>query len=275
MQPNSTIIVKSTNYWLLGGVTLLSLIFLIVVLAPLLFPYTYDETSLEIKNSPPSFNHWFGTDELGRDVFIRTCFGTKVSLGVALLASLLDLTIGFCWGAISAFMGGLTDRLMNRLMDILFSIPYLLLTIMLVVVMGSGLISLAVALSLIGWIPMARVVRGQIQQVLQMDYYIAAKVIGVDFGRLLRYYVLPNIAGPLLVTLIFTIPSAIFAEAFLSYLGLGLQPPMASLGTMTYDALPSLELFPWRFFFPASMIVLLIFSLNLIGEGLKQMMKNE
>lgn len=275
MQPNTFNLVKSNNYWLLWGFTLLSLIFFMVFLAPLFFPFTYEDTFLEIKNSPPSFQHWFGTDELGRDVFVRTCFGTKISLAVAFLASLLDLTIGFCWGAVAAFSGSLIDRVMNRLMDILFSIPYLLLTIMLVVVMGSGLISLAVALSLIGWIPMARVVRGQILQVRQMDYYIAAKVIGVDFTRLLRFYVLPNIAGPVLVTLIFTIPSAIFAEAFLSYLGLGLQPPMASLGTMTYDALPSLQLFPWRFFFPALMIVLLIFSLNLIGEGLKQTINNE
>lgn len=264
-----------SNLCLFAGCSLLLAILFFTLIIPLGIPYTYEETFLEIKNTPPDSLHWFGTDDLGRDILARVCFGAKISLTVALLASFLDLTFGFLWGSAAALLGGKADRAMNRFMDILFSIPYLLLTIALVVVIGSGIISLAIALSLIGWIPMARIVRGQIIQVKQMEYYVAAQVVGAGFWRLLLVHVLPNISGSVLVSLAFTIPGAIFAEAFLSYLGIGLQPPIASLGTMTYEALPSLSFYPWRLFFPAAFIVLLILAFNLIGEGLKQSMSKD
>ena len=262
------------NIYLKMGISLFVIIFLLGFVIPFFLPYRYDEIALEKANRSPSWVNLFGTDDLGRDIFTRVCYGIRISLCVAFLAGFFDLTFGFFWGATAAFKGGVIDAMMNRFMDVLYSIPYLLVTIMLVVVFGSGLFALALALSFIGWIPMARVVRGHIIQVKQTDYYIAAVVIGNGFFRLLFKHVLPNIISPIVITLTLTIPSAIFAEAFLSYLGLGLQPPLASLGTMAHDGLASLAFYPWRIFFPGLFIVLIILGFNLVGEGLKANVEN-
>ncbi len=250
---------------------LLTLIFLMImaIVGPMISSYTYYETQLALKNGPPSSTFWFGTDELGRDLFTRCWWGTRISLFVGLTASAIDLVIGVLFGAIAALLGGKTEEWMMRFADILYAIPYLLVVILLMVIIGSGILTIIIALSITGWINMARIVRAQILQIKEQDYVRAAFAIGASRRRVLLRHLIPNAMGPIIVTLTLTIPSAIFAEAFLSFLGLGVQAPIASLGTMANDGLPALRYFPWRLFFPATLISLTMLSFNLLGDGLR------
>lgn len=241
---------------------------LLASFAPLFSPYTYYDIDLAIKNEPPSFTHWFGTDDLGRDIFTRIWYGARISLFVGIAAATIDLFVGILWGGIAALAGGRIDNIMMRTVDVLSAIPSLLIIISLIVVVGSGLHTIILALSLLGWITMARVVRGQLIQLKEQNYVLAAKALGASFWRILFRHLLPNATGPIIVTLTLTIPSAIFTEAFLSYLGLGVQAPIASWGTMASDGLPALEYYPWRLFFPAAFISLTMLAFNLIGDGL-------
>jgi len=250
------------------GLTLLILLILAALIAPFLSPYTYYETHLPLKNQPPSAQFWFGTDELGRDLFTRVWWGARISLFVGIIASLIDLVIGVCYGALAGFLGKRSEEAMMRFADILYSLPYLLVVILLMVVIGSGLTTIIIALTLTGWIGMARIVRGQILQLKQLDFIAAAIALGATRRRILFYHLIPNTLGPIIVTLTFTVPTAIFAEAFLSFLGLGVQAPIASWGTMASDGLSALRYYPWRLFFPASFISLTMLSFNLLGDGL-------
>lgn len=272
---------KSISYWadaslrfrsnrmaFIGLVILLLLIFFALV-GPWLTPYTYYGTELANKNQPPNSEHWFGTDELGRDLFTRTWYGARISLTVGITAAVIDLIIGVLWGGIAAFAGGKVDELMMRIADVLYGLPYLLTVIMLMVVMGSGLIPIIVALTIIGWITMARIVRGQILQLKRLEYVQAAIALGASPRRILLKHLIPNAIAPILVTMTLTVPSAIFAEAFLSFLGLGVQAPVASWGTMAADGLPAMRYYPWRLFFPATFISLAMFAFNLVGDGLR------
>lgn len=249
---------------------LYTLIFLCVMslLGPLLSPYTYYETHLELKNSPPSSLFWFGTDALGRDLFTRTWISARVSLFVGVTASLIDLIIGVCYGAVAGYCRGKVEEVMMRLADILYALPYVLVVILLMMVVGSGLFSMIVALTLTGWIGMARIVRGQMLQLQTQDFVKAAHALGASPLRILFRHLVPNSMGPIIVTLTFTIPTAIFTEAFLSFLGLGVQAPVASWGTMAHDGLTSLRYYPWNLFFPAGFISLTMLSFNLIGNGI-------
>ncbi len=240
-----------------------------MVIGPSISGYAYDGIHLPLKNSPPSLEFWFGTDELGRDVFTRVWYGARISLCVGLLAALIDLGVGLIWGGVAGLVGGLVDEGLMRLADILYSLPYLLLVILLTVVLGSGLTSMLAALTLTGWITMARIVRGQILLLKEMDYVMAARALGASRARLLCVHLLPNAVGPIFITLTLAVPSAIFAEAFLSFLGLGIQAPMASWGTMAHEGLSALQFYPWRLFFPACFISLTMLAFHLIGEGLK------
>lgn len=251
------------------GLTLFALIFLLALLVPLLSPYPYDAIHLAAKNSPPSFAHWFGTDELGRDLFTRTCYGARISLGIGFAAALIDLVIGVFYGGVAAYVGGKCEEVMMRIADILYAFPYLLFVILIMVVIQSGLLSILAAMTVIGWITMARVVRGAVMQIRHQEYVLAAISLGASHFRVIRKHIIPNIAGPIIVTATLTVPSAIFTEAFLSFLGLGVQAPHASLGTMANEGLPALSYFPWRLFFPAGFISLTMLSLNLIGDSLR------
>lgn len=252
-----------------AALLILSVLLILALIAPLFSSYTYYETQLENKNAAPSFAHWFGTDELGRDLFTRCWWGTRISLFVGISASCIDLAIGVFYGAISGLLGGKKDEWMMRIADILYAIPYLLVVILLMVVIGPGLFTIILALTLTGWINMARIVRGQILQIKQLDFVKAAYAMGASSPRILLYHLIPNAMGPIIVTVTFTIPTAIFAEAFLSFLGLGVQAPIASLGTMANDGLPALRYYPWRLLFPASLISLIMLSFNLLGDGLR------
>ncbi len=248
---------------------LIPLVF-IMTLGPSLSGYSYDAIHLAAKNQPPSSQFWFGTDDLGRDLFTRICYGARISLTVGLLAALIDLVVGLFWGGVAGMAGGQADEWLMRGADILYSLPYLLIVILLTVFLGSGLFSLILAITCTGWITMARIVRGQILLLKEMDYVTAAKAMGSGNLRLFITHLLPNARGPILITLTLTIPSAIFSEAFLSFLGLGIQAPQASWGTMAYEGLPAMQYFPWRLFFPAAFITLTMLAFHLLGEGLKE-----
>lgn len=257
------------NPWALFGLITLTVLLVLAIFGPMLTPYTYYETQLHLKNQAPSSTFWFGTDELGRDLFTRCWWGARISLFVGVSASIIDLIIGVLFGATAAMLGGKKEEWMMRFADILYAVPYLLVVILLMVIIGSGLGTIILALTLTGWINMARIVRSQILQIKQQDYVKAAHAIGAPRRRILFCHLIPNAMGPIIVTLTLTIPSAIFAEAFLSFLGLGIQAPVASWGTMANDGLSALRYYPWRLFFPAILISLTMLSFNLLGDGLR------
>ena len=257
------------NKLALFGLFILFLLILMAIIGPHLTDYDYRTNNLTNKNKPPSAEHWFGTDDLGRDVFTRTWEGARISIFIGIAAALIDLFIGVIWGGLAGYKGGRTDELMMRIADVLYGIPYLLLVILLMVVLGQDLWTMIIAMSIIGWINMARIVRGQVLSLKTQEYILAAKTLGANTNRIMFRHLIPNSMGPILVTMTLTIPSAIFTEAFLSYLGLGLTPPLASWGTMANDGLPALKYYPWRLFFPATFICLTIFAFNVVGDGLR------
>jgi len=252
-----------------AGLFILILLAIFAIAGPLVSNHPYYETNLPLKNMSPSKQFWFGTDDLGRDMFTRTAWGARISLFVGICAALIDLFIGVLWGGVAALLGGRIDNLLMRTADILYAIPYLLVVIMLMVVMGSGLIPILIALTITGWIGMARIVRGQLLQLREQEYIQAAQVLGAGQFRILFKHLIPNAMGPIIVTMTLTIPVAIFTEAFLSFLGLGVQAPMASWGTMASDGLPALRYYPWRLFFPALFISITMLAFNLVGDGLR------
>lgn len=253
----------------LAGLILLSLLILLALFAPIFSSHSYYEINLEHKNEPPGAKFWFGSDELGRDLFTRIWWGARISLIIGISAPLIDLIIGVFYGSIAGGFGGKVDEVMMRFADILYSIPYLLIVILLMVFIESGLWSILIALTLTGWISMARIVRGQMIQLKEMEFVKAAQVFGASKLRILFKHMLPNCIGPIIVTVTLTIPIAIFTEAFLSFLGLGIQAPIASLGTMASDGLPALRYYPWRLFFPAGFISLTMIAFNLLGDGFR------
>ena len=251
------------------GIVVLFLLIFMAIFGPYMTGYDYATNDLTSKNQPPSSEHWFGTDDLGRDVFTRTWEGARISISIGLAAALIDLTIGVFWGGIAGYKGGRIDEYMMRIADVLAGIPYLLLVILLMVVLGSSVGTMILAMSITGWVNMARIVRGQVLSLKGQEYVLASRTLGANTSRIMSKHLIPNSMGPILVTMTLTVPSAIFTEAFLSFLGLGLTPPIASWGTMTSDALPALRYFPWRLFFPATFICLTIFAYNVIGDGLR------
>ena len=253
----------------MAGLATLFLLLLFAIFAPLLSSHPYYETNLVSKNQSSSREFWFGTDDLGRDMLSRTAWGARISLFVGITAALIDVILGIMWGGIAALSGGRIDNLLMRIADILYAIPYLLVVIMLMVVMGSGLIPIIIALTITGWIGMARIVRGQLLQLKEQEYIQAAIALGASNTRILLKHLIPNAMGPIIVTMTITVPIAIFTEAFLSFLGLGVQAPMASWGTMASDGLPAMRYYPWRLFFPAIFISTTMLAFNLVGDGLR------
>lgn len=251
------------------GCILLTMITLLAIIGPMLSGYTYFDIDLARQNEPPSELHWFGTDDLGRDMFTRAWYGARISLFVGVVAAIIDLFIGVFWGSVAAFAHPRVDDFMMRIADIIYALPYLLIVILLLVVLGPGLLSIILAMTAIGWITMARIVRGQILQIKQQEYIAAARALGASFWRILFRHLLPNALGPILVTLTLTIPTAIFTEAFLSFLGLGVQAPIASWGTMANEGLTAMLFYPWRLFVPATLISITMFAFYLVGEGLR------
>ena len=272
---------ESTSFWQDGwrrfrknklallGVLIIVILTIMAFLGGPISGHNYYSNDLMRANQSPSADHWFGTDTLGRDIFARTWYGAKISLFIGLMAALLDLIIGIIWGSISGYFGGKVDEYMMRIADILSSVPYLLVVILLMVIMGQGLWTLIIAMTITGWINMARIVRGEVMKLRSEEYVMAAQSLGANATRIVKKHLLPNTLGPVLVTLTLTVPTAIFTEAFLSYLGLGVPAPLASWGTMTNDALQSFQDEPYQLFFPAFFICLTMLAFNIIGDGLR------
>ncbi|HZG17934.1 MAG TPA: ABC transporter permease [Candidatus Bathyarchaeia archaeon] len=258
------------NKLAIGGMMIIVVIAIMALIGSSLTSYSYTEQKLLDSNQAPSAEHWFGTDELGRDVFARIWYGARISLFIGVMAALIDLLIGVIYGGLAGYLGGNTDNVMMRIADILYGIPYLLMVILLMVVMGPGLDTIIIALSATGWIGMARIVRGQVLQLKSSEYVLAARTLGGKVPYIIRKHLLPNTLGIIIVQVTFSVPTAIFAEAFLSFLGLGVQPPLASWGVMANDGIPSiLSGHWWRLFFPAFFISLTMLAFNVLGDGLR------
>jgi peptide/nickel transport system permease protein len=258
------------------GFVLLVVIILLSIFGPHMVPHTPSKQNLTQGNLPLSSEHWFGTDDLGRDVWARTWAGARISLVIGFAAAIIDLMIGVFVGGVSGYMAGRgktgdrIDNFLMRVVEVLFGIPYLLVVILLMVMMKPGITTMIIALSITGWVGMARIVRGQILQLKQQEFVLAAEKLGTSHAKIIIRHLLPNMMGIIIVNLTFTIPSAIFAESFLSFLGLGVQAPTASWGTMANDSLGVILSGQWwRLFFPGLMISLTMFAFNAFGDGLQ------
>ncbi|RLQ94310.1 ABC transporter permease [Falsibacillus albus] len=258
------------NKLAMGGLICLIVLVIMATIGPIISPHSVTKQNLIEQNLAPSGDHWFGTDELGRDVFARTWYGARISLFVGVIAALIDFLIGVLYGGIAGYKGGRADNLMMRFVEILYGLPYLLVVILISVVMGPSLPTIILALSITGWVGMARIVRGQVLQIKNYEFVLASKTFGTKTRRIIRKNLLPNTMGPIIVQMTLTVPSAIFAEAFLSFLGIGIQPPYASWGSMASDGLSAILTGQWwRLFFPAFFISLTMFSFNVLGDGLQ------
>lgn len=255
--------------------SLIGLIFIIgislgAIFAPMLSSHSISSNNLAMTNQFPSLKHWFGTDQLGRDLFVRVMYGARYSLAIAFIASILNLLIGIVYGGVSGYLGGKWDMILMRIVDIIYSVPMTIYVILIMVTFEKGgFLNIVLALSLSYWIGMARIVRGEILQLKQQEYILAARTIGASNRRILFKHLLPNCMGAIIVTLTLQIPSAIFTEAFLSFIGLGITPPAASWGTLANDALGGFRLYPYQLVFPTVAICLTILSFNLLGDGLR------
>ncbi len=252
-----------------AGATLL-LISLACALAPWL-PGLADPTAQDLRlgATPPSLQHWFGTDELGRDALARTVYGGRISLLVGVVATAVSLLIGVSYGAISGYRGGRTDEAMMRFVDVLYSLPYIFLVILLLVFFSRSLLMLFVALGLVQWLTMARIVRGQVLSLKGQTFVEAARALGATDGAIVFRHIVPNTLGPVIVYTTLTVPEVILQEAFLSFLGLGVQPPAASWGTLVSDGSRVLALFPWLTVFPGLALSLTLLCFNVLGDGLR------
>jgi oligopeptide transport system permease protein len=233
------------------------------------FSQAYQDQNLELGATPPSAQHWLGTDTLGRDLFARTLYGGRISLTVGLVATFVALTIGVTYGAISGFAGGKVDAVMMRIVDILYALPFAIFVILLMVFFGRNIFLLFFAIGAVEWLTMARIVRGQVLSIKRMEYIEAARALGLSRRRIIFRHVVPNALGPVIVYTTLTIPAVMLLEAFLSFLGLGVQAPMSSWGVLIEDGAEKMEEFWWLLVFPGTLFSLTLFSLNFLGDGLR------
>lgn len=267
-----------TNKLAIFSLGLIIFIVLCAIFGPIVFEkwkgYTYYATDLKITNLRPSAQHIFGTDDLGRDLFVRVMYGARYSLIIAIAASAINLVIGVLYGGIAGFFGGRVDNVMMRIVDVLYSIPTQIYVIILMAALkkegSTGLLTIIIAMAISYWVGMARIVRGDILQLKQQEFVLAAKALGASKIRVLFKHLIPNSIGSILVTLTLFVPSAIFTEAFLSFIGLGINAPLASLGTLANDASGYLRTAPYQLLFPAGAICLIILAFNLLGDGLTE-----
>ncbi len=271
----------SINYWqdawrrlkenkvAILSLIILSSIIIMCIIGPHLTPWEYDVGDLAKKNLPPNKEHWFGTDKLGRDIFTRVWVGGRVSIFIGLIGAFIDIVVGLIYGGIAGYFGGRVDNIMMRIIEILSGIPYLILVVLVSLILGKGMVSLIVAMTLTGWCFMARLVRGQILQIKSQDYILAAESLGTSPGKIITKHLIPNTLGVVIVAVTFDIPSFIFGEAFLSYIGLGVQSPMTSWGALASDAQQHMSFYPYQLFFPALLISLTMLSFQLLGDGLR------
>lgn len=250
---------------------LLGVLAFAAIVGPSLLDYREDEIDWSHMAAPPfeAAGHWLGTDRLGRDLLVRTLHGLRVSLAIAIAATLVSLVIGVAWGAIAGFRRGRTDALMMRLVDVLYSLPQVFFVIILTVVFGRSPLTLLVAIGAFGWLTMARIVRGQALALREREFVDAAIVGGSGTLRIVGRHIVPNLMGPVIVYATLTLPQVILVESFLSFLGIGIQEPLASLGNLIADGAAEMETAPWMLAVPASCLMLVVFCFNFLGDGLR------
>ena len=257
------------NRGALVGLVAIVVVIVVAYLGPLVSPYTPYGQDLSRRFADPSSQFWFGTDEFGRDMWNRVWIGTRVSLYIGFLAAFLDLAVGVTYGAISGLLGGRVDDVMQRGIEILNGVPYLVVAILAMLVLSPGIITITIAIGLTSWTYMARIVRGRMLQLKEQEFALASLSLGANRTRLLVKHLLPNSLGPMIVNLMFTIPLAIFSEAFLSFIGLGIQPPDTSLGALLSEGYKELRFHPYLLWFPTAVFSLLMISFNLFADGLR------
>ena len=257
------------NRLAVAGGLLLALLTVACVAGPWLSPYAYDQQNLANAFAPPGAAHWLGTYQLGRDLLVRLLYGGRVSLGVGLCATFVALTIGVIYGAVAGYAGGRTDNAMMRLVDMIYALPFTIFVILLMVFFGRHIWLLFLAIGAVEWLTMARIVRGQVLTLKRMEFIEAARALGLGHRRILFRHLLPNVLGPVIVYATLTIPAVMLLEAFLSFLGLGVQPPMSSWGTLIKDGAEKMEEYWWLLVFPGTLFSLTLFSLNFLGDGLR------
>ena len=252
------------------GMVVLGLLVLAALIGPYLTAFRYDEINKnDVWVGPLVSGHLMGTDSLGRDLFARLLMGLRVSLAIGLVATFVSLVIGVAWGAAAGFIGGRLDELMMRFVDVLYSLPFIFFVILLTVTFGSNIILIFIAIGAVEWLTMSRIVRGQTLTLKQKEFVEAAQAAGLSQRAIIVRHIVPNLLGPVVVYVTLTIPAVILAESFLSFLGLGVQPPMASLGTLIANGAQDMELAPWLLIFPSIVMVVTLMCFNFIGDGLR------
>ena len=257
------------NHLAVFGLVVLVLFIVIALLTPWIAPYSYQAQDLELGASPPSAAHWLGTDIFGRDLMTQIMYGGRISLAVGFVATAVALLIGVTWGAIAGYVGGRTDAVMMRLVDILYALPFMIFIVLLTVVFGRNMLLLFLAIGAVEWLTMARIMRGQVQSLRQQEFVEAAISLGLSPATLIRRHLVPNALGPIIVYTTLTIPNVMLLEAFLSFLGLGIQPPQTSWGLLISYGAETMEEYPWLLIFPGIALTLTLFSLNFLGDGLR------
>ena len=280
------------NKFAMVALVLIVMLFLFAFVGPLLSPYQYDQFNAGQEDQSPNSMHPFGTDRFGRDLLVRNMYGARISLSIGIIAAVLTLFIGSLYGSVSGFAGGKTDNIMMRIIDVIYSLPDLLVVILLsatlkgplekilessnvlsgISELGPAFFSMLIVFALMYWGTMARIVRGEVLRIKEQEYVLAARALGAKSGRIIRQHVLPNCLGPIIVTATLQIPSAIFTESFLSFIGLGISAPLASLGSMVTDALQGVYTFPSRVVFPSVIIALIILAFNTVGDALRDVL---
>jgi oligopeptide transport system permease protein len=251
-----------------GGVVLTVMVVL-AILTPWIAPYGYEAQNLDLGATPPSAAHWLGTDIFGRDLLTQILYGGRISLAVGFIATAVALVIGVTWGAVAGYVGGRIDSVMMRFVDILYALPFMIFIILLMVVFGRNILLLFLAIGAVEWLTMARIMRTQVQSLRQQEFVEAAVSLGLPPSAIIFKHIIPNALGPIIVYTTLTIPSVMLLEAFLSFLGLGIQPPQTSWGLLISYGAETMEEYPWLLIFPGMALTITLFSLNFLGDGLR------
>lgn len=259
----------SKNRLAMTGLFVMFILVLSAILTPWIAPYSYQTQDLSLGATPPSAEHWLGTDVLGRDLLTRILYGGRISMLVGFLATAVSLLIGVLWGTIAGFLGGRIDALMMRIVDILYALPFIIFVVLLMVIFGRNLFLLFMAIGAIEWLTMARIVRGQVVSLRKQEFVEALISLGIPKRQIILKHMIPNALGPIIVYTTLTIPSVMLLEAFLSFLGLGVQPPMSSWGLLISAGVESMEEYPWLLIYPGLVLSITLFSLNFLGDGLR------
>ena len=257
------------NHLAVLGLGVLLFMVVVALLTPWIAPYAYDAQNLDLGATPPSAQHWLGTDIFGRDLLTQIMYGGRVSLAVGFVATAVALLIGVTWGAVAGYAGGRVDAAMMRFVDILYALPFMIFIVLLMVVFGRNVILLFLAIGAVEWLTMARIMRGQVQSLRQQEFVEAAVSLGLSPAAIIRRHVVPNALGPIIVYTTLTIPSVMLLEAFLSFLGLGIQPPQTSWGLLISYGAETMEEYPWLLIYPGLALTITLFSLNFLGDGLR------